>query len=69
MAARCRKFGNNNFCFLLNFLIEREHIVNVGAKLSHETIILSGVPQGTALGLLLVLYFSADINNINDSAL
>ena len=47
-----------------NFLANRYQYVKVGSALSRGQTVLSGVPQGTVLGPLLFLCFSADINSI-----
>ncbi len=63
-------FKGSAYDSIKNFLVDLKQLVKLGAELSDETIVLSGVPQGTVLGPLLLLCFSADINDsINDSVL
>ena len=63
-------FEGSAYDWIKNFLVDRKQLVKLGAELSDETIVLSDVPQGTVLGPLLFLCFSADINDsINDSVL
>ena len=63
-------FKGSAYDSIKNFLVYRKQFVKLGVEVSDETIMLSGVPQGTALGPLLFLCSSADINDsINDSVL
>ena len=53
--------GNLGLSFY-NFLTNRSHFVRLPGGISADSPVLSGVPQGTALGLLLFLIMIADIN-------
>ncbi len=43
-------FEGSAYDWIKNFLVDRKQLVKLGAELSDETIVLSGVPQGTVLG-------------------
>ena len=45
-----------------NFLTNRTFRVRVGEKLSDEENVVSGIPQGTCLGPLLMLVMNSDID-------
>ena len=49
--------------WLGNFLIGRKQCVSVNKKLSDQSDILSGVPQGTILAPVLFLVYIADIGD------
>ena len=60
-----RKLGN----WLLSFLSNRNHLVRIPGGVSSDGSVLSGVPQGTVLGPLLLLVLLSDISSgINHSS-
>ena len=65
--------GGPVFNVLIEFLSERKQCVAVDGKFSNTERVLSGVPQGSVLGLLLFILFTADLgdnleNKINSYA-
>ena len=55
--------------WILNFLSDRKHFVCILGGVSNDGPIISGVPQGTVLGLLLFLVLLSDIStDINHSS-
>ena len=61
--------GHLGICFL-NFLTRRSHFVRLPGAISGDSPVLSGAPQGTVLGPLLLLIMLADINkDISESNL
>ena len=53
--------------WLGNFLIGRKQCVSVNKKLSDQSEILSGVPQGTILAPVLFLVYIADIGDMPEN--
>ena len=49
--------------WLYHFLTHRTHFVRLQGGISHASLVLSGVPQGTVLGPLLFLILMGDINS------
>jgi len=49
--------------FIKNFLTNRTFTVKVGENMSDEMIVISGIPQGTCLGPILMLIMNFDIDS------
>ena len=56
------KFGPNSLALISNYLSQRKQRVKVGSKFSEWQEIVSGVPQGSVLGPLLLNIFVNDFN-------
>ena len=48
--------------WLYHFLTHRTHFVSLKGGISHDSTVLSGVPQGTVLGPLLFIILMGDVN-------
>ena len=56
--------GGNAYKWIKNFLTKRTFRVQVGTEVSDEENVVSGIPQGTCLGPLLMLVMNSDIDTI-----
>nr|CAH7740814.1 unnamed protein product [Callosobruchus chinensis] len=65
LVAKCHFYGFDEVAcnFIRSYLKGRRQKVSINNKLSSETIIESGVPQGSVLGPLLFILYTADLQN------
>jgi len=63
-----RRFGidGNALRWMAEFLNDRNYTVRVGSEESGDTMLLSGVPQGSVLGLRLFTEYAEDVSLIVD---